>query len=129
MVQKLSACSVDMWETDLSKLSWPELEKIVPKHTIRKKDQHPPPDPSDSEDEEELAGHYDHFKKIQDTLIVKPASDKDSREIRALSSLEQLKLKLLLTFGAQDNTVLLSHAGLFAGILIEFVCTLPANVS
>lgn len=51
-------------------LTWPELEKRMPKQIVREKDEDPPADPSDSEDEEEMASYPKFFKQLQDTLVV-----------------------------------------------------------
>lgn len=59
---------------------------MVPKHVVHEKDEYPPPDPSDSEDEEEMEGYYNLFKQLQDTSVVRPASSKVTTEILSLSA-------------------------------------------
>lgn len=61
-----------MCQADLSDLSWGELEKRIPKRTVHEKDKHRPPDPSDSEDDEEMASYLKLFKTLQDTSVVWP---------------------------------------------------------
>lgn len=84
-----------MWTNDLTDLSWGQLEKRIPKRTVREKDEHPPSDPSDSEDEEEMAGYANLFQMLQDPLVVEPAS-KDATETCTLTLLEQLKLNIVV---------------------------------
>lgn len=82
-----------MWDTDLSDLSWDELEKSVPKRAVHDKDEYHHPDPSNSEDKEEMEGYSQLFETLRDTSVVKPASEKDPTEIRSMSTAEQLKLR------------------------------------
>lgn len=66
-----------MCNNDLTDLTWPELEKRVPRQMVRGKDEHPPPDQSDSDDDEEMESYPKLFRQLLDTSVVRPA-DKDA---------------------------------------------------